>query len=144
MFSQLIYGTGTDKLNKQRTTYIQRLIDDLNKLHSKVADGCLKSDMYTDRDDRERCTYLVLGALTKRMMEMKLVQAPGPQSPFRWFAISKTKADLRDTFKSPRFGSYDSHQKCELSSRITTMLSNYSDPVGLDIDDPDFPRRRTA
>lgn len=136
---------GTEKLNHSRTTYIQQLIDDLNKLQSKAADGCFNKPSPSSNSDRfDECTYLVLGALTKRMMEMNLVREPAPQTPFPGFSISKTKARLRDTFKSPRVGNRNHHRKCELSSRITTMLSNYSDPVGFDIDDPDFPRRRTA
>lgn len=77
------------------------------------------------------------------MMEMNLLRAPAPQSPFPGFGVSKTKARLRDAFKSPSIGN-SAHEACKLSSRITTMLSSYSDPVGFDIDDPEFPRRRNA
>ncbi|OJJ03100.1 hypothetical protein ASPVEDRAFT_84563 [Aspergillus versicolor CBS 583.65] len=130
------------KLNNKRTTYIQMLIDDLNKLHSKVAEGCINNSTYYDSSSKQECTYLVLGALTKRMMEMKLVQAPAPQSPFLGFGINKMKTLFRDTFKSPNRNGY--HERCQLSSRITTMLDGYSDPLGFDIDDPDFPRHRNT
>ncbi|KAL5335588.1 hypothetical protein BJX70DRAFT_374581 [Aspergillus crustosus] len=128
------------KMNTNRTDFLNRLSQDLIMMQATVAKGCLDSgsDIFYFAD-KTLCTYAVLGALTKRILDMKITATP-TDSSYPGVAIKKFLTECRQNMNSPPINSSrgpNIHDKCSLSRRIKAMLT-YDEPVGLDLDAPEF------
>ncbi|KAL3473716.1 hypothetical protein BJX99DRAFT_193007 [Aspergillus californicus] len=120
-----------DKMNKQRSSYIARVIRDIEDLHSEVVRGCVCP--LSRGTNIQLCTYAVLGALTKHMIDMQL--SPAPQSPFSGLSIHTLLDDCRTKMQSPVIkDQHVDHTKCRLTSRINIALSSHVEQPGFDLD----------
>lgn len=127
-----------DRLNEEREKYIQSLVDGLHDLHAETLSGCYNGS-YSNSDQNELCSYSVLGALTKRLVEMKL--SPKPTASFPHISPASLLGQCKSTRNSPRIVEDDgsqAHEHCRLSSRINLMLQSQPRPQGLDLDAEKF------
>ncbi|KAJ0422972.1 hypothetical protein BJY00DRAFT_279188 [Aspergillus carlsbadensis] len=122
------------KMNEQRIGFLQQFIDGLHKEHEAIALGCLmRNNSGTDKIDL--CTYTVLGAFTKAMMDLKVL-SPKPISPFVGIQILKIVVDFHRMRDSPHVddSKYSPHNSCRLSCRRAALLARHPLPEGLDLD----------
>ncbi|KAL2834631.1 hypothetical protein BJY01DRAFT_259495 [Aspergillus pseudoustus] len=127
-----------DKMNKERCSFIKGVIDDLHKLNFELIKGCLNGAP-TTLDNNELCTYTVLGAFTKSLMELELL-TPKPDAPYAGIQIWKLLQDCK-SMNSPAVtdpSSSFAHDKCRLSTRVTAMLAAHKSPQGFDLDAQPF------
>ncbi|RDW61730.1 uncharacterized protein DSM5745_10402 [Aspergillus mulundensis] len=127
-----IPGSIIERLNSQRNANISFLINDLNALHSQAAKGCQKQAVKSV----QMCTYTVLGALTKHMMDMKL-HPTSPASPYKGIGITELK-QICAAWTSPEITEPylpNHHAACSLKSRVAAVLKRHPDLVGLELDD---------
>ncbi|KAL4899222.1 hypothetical protein BDW74DRAFT_183965 [Aspergillus multicolor] len=150
------------RLNKARNNSISRLINDLESLHTHVAKGSINLQLGQKTqpgNSVEMCTYAVLGALTKHMMDSQIHQIP-LASPFKNIAYktlvagcatwsSPDMSQVKDTPFSERAritwsslemdqSSMLHHEACSLQSRVAAVLKKHLDPWGLELDDKEF------
>ncbi|CEL10864.1 hypothetical protein ASPCAL13972 [Aspergillus calidoustus] len=119
-----------DMMNTQRTSFLQAFINSLHQLHTQVYRGCLLGAR-SNTNKNELCTYVVLGAYTKAMMD-KNVLMPKTQAPFEGIQVSRLIKDLRKSMASPRIDDKGTHDKCGLFARGTAMLRLHRLPEGFD------------
>ncbi|KAL5339924.1 hypothetical protein BJX70DRAFT_136118 [Aspergillus crustosus] len=126
------------KINEERNRFLERLIEDLNKLQSAVSKGCLFP--IRGSTNNELCLYTVLGSLTKQMMDLQLLPS-APTQPFTGLAINQLLNDCRQKLHSPvitKLYTVEKHDDCALAARVKAMLVPHVEPNGLDLNAPDI------
>lgn len=127
-----------DRLNEERERYIQCLVDGLHDLHAQTISGCYRSS-YSSSNKNELCSYSVLGALTKRLVDLKL--SPKPTAPFPHMSSATLFRNCIHTTDSPRIvedDSQEAHDECRLNARIDVVLLSQPERQGLDLDAEEF------
>ncbi|KAL4765141.1 uncharacterized protein BDW70DRAFT_156292 [Aspergillus foveolatus] len=144
-----IPGAILEKLNQSRTDLITLILAALDKVHSNARQGCLLSisgyAFAPSQAETELCTYVVFGALTKQLMDKRLI-LPTPDPPYPGFSIVDLLAECRD-IKSPHIGSFPSttaHAKCSAGTRLRLALGRIFEPGGFDLDSEEFKQLRAG
>ncbi|KAL2813867.1 hypothetical protein BJX63DRAFT_208116 [Aspergillus granulosus] len=97
-------------MNKERTKFLERFINGLHLLQSDIAQGCRResysssssssSSMSEMKHNNDICTFTVLGAFTKAMMDMELL-TPKPEALFEGLEIISFLGKCYEKMYSP-------------------------------------------